>query len=75
MNKTHFGCFFFLLLLASQMVVQIEGWKCRTQSTMFKGICISNRICDSNCHAEGFPRGGNCKGWLRRCFCKNSSCE
>ncbi|WJX40966.1 hypothetical protein P8452_28386 [Trifolium repens] len=74
MNKTHFGFFFFLLLLASQMVVQIEGWKCRTQSTMFKGICIFSGACNSACHDEGFPRGGKCKGSLRRCFCKNSDC-
>ncbi|WJX34788.1 hypothetical protein P8452_22865 [Trifolium repens] len=75
MNKTHFG-FFFLLLLAFHMVVQTEGWECFSQSTMFKGKCFRNRICDSTCHAEGFPRGGKCMDrFIRgRCFCKNSTC-
>jgi hypothetical protein len=64
----------FVRSMNAEMVVQTEGWKCRTQSTMFKGICIKNRICDTACHDEGFPRGGKCKGYLRRCFCKNSDC-
>ncbi|WJX10090.1 hypothetical protein P8452_00853 [Trifolium repens] len=37
------------------MVVQIEGRECWTQSTLFKGICFRNRICDSTCHAKGTP--------------------
>jgi hypothetical protein len=60
----------------AEMVVQTEGRKCIIESTMFKGICLRNRKCDSTCHAEGFPRGGECDGYLirRRCFCTTSTC-
>ncbi|CAJ2641387.1 unnamed protein product [Trifolium pratense] len=85
MNKTHYGFFFFLLLIASQMMVKSEEWKCRTRSTKFKGECYNrSRICNSTCHDEGFPLGGECIGCmscvhgsatLKSCFCKNSSCE
>ncbi|CAL5204425.1 unnamed protein product [Lathyrus oleraceus] len=76
MNKIGFGFFFILfILLVSQMVVETEGNSCKSKSSQFKGICLSNKKCARVCHLEGFLEGGKCKGkLLKYCSCKKSIC-
>ncbi|XP_050885027.1 defensin Tk-AMP-D1.1 [Lathyrus oleraceus] len=73
MNKTHFEFFFiFLILLASEMVIQIEGTRCELKSYQFQGICFSDRSCAKVCNVEGYIAGGKCRGFFSHCYCKKS---
>lgn len=63
------------LWMNAEMVVETEGNSCKSKSSQFKGICLSNKKCASVCHLEGFLEGGKCKGkLLKHCSCKKSIC-
>ncbi|WJX40971.1 hypothetical protein P8452_28391 [Trifolium repens] len=59
MSKAHFKLFFTLfILLASPLVVQIEGWGCNDLN------------CALACRLNGFHRGGLCQGLIfKNCVC------
>ncbi|KAL6201808.1 hypothetical protein ACLB2K_025520 [Fragaria x ananassa] len=65
----------FILLLPSEMLMQVGADECEYRSAHFKGPCFQrDKECYDCCQEEGFDRG-SCKGFLlRRCIC-SKSCE
>ncbi|KAL6650426.1 hypothetical protein ACP70R_009351 [Stipagrostis hirtigluma subsp. patula] len=59
-----------LLVVVATEVAQAQTRECETESKKFDGVCMSSDNCASVCQAEGFPGGGECQGFRRRCMCK-----
>ncbi|KAL5707879.1 hypothetical protein ACHQM5_018732 [Ranunculus cassubicifolius] len=74
--KISLGCVLLVLLLifSHETMEMVDAKKiCEVKSLSFKGICLSNRKCNSACIMLGHD-SGRCKGWRRHCYCRLASC-
>ncbi|MBA0850336.1 hypothetical protein Goshw_028518 [Gossypium schwendimanii] len=57
-------------LLATEMgPMSAEAKTCETQSSKFKGMCMSSTNCASVCKSEPGFDGGHCRSFRRQCVC------
>ncbi|KAH7554607.1 hypothetical protein JRO89_XS12G0245200 [Xanthoceras sorbifolium] len=69
MERNLLGLSFTLLILfISEEVVRTQARLCYSESTTFKGLCISSHSCAMTCISEGFTDGKRTR-WRRRCMC------
>ncbi|WVZ23452.1 hypothetical protein V8G54_001996 [Vigna mungo] len=61
-RKTTVGFMLLLLVIFASdgSMKRTEARECRTPSRTFKGLCLSDKNCESVCNTEGFT-GGKCE--------------
>nr|AAU04859.1 defensin precursor [Ginkgo biloba] len=60
-----------VLVISLEMQAEVaEARTCKTQSSKFKGYCLSDTNCRNVCRTEGFPTG-SCDFHVasRKCYC------